>query len=432
MIWMSTVLCNIQAKLLSLKGNVVPIRFIRRFIKLESASGILLFAIAILALVLDNSPLHPYYQEILHTNFVVKLGDVGIEKPLILWINEGLMAIFFLSVGLEIKREVISGELSSFTRVALPVIAAIGGILVPAAIYIWFNWGDHHALKGWAIPTATDIAFALGVLSLLGKRIPLALKVFVMALAIFDDIGAILIIAGYYTAQISLFTLIFAAFCLFGLYLLNRYNVKKQEAYFFVGLILWVCVLKSGVHATLSGVVIAFAIPLRIDGDPGTSPLRDLESRLIPWVAFFVLPVFAFANAGVTFEGLEPHYLIGPLPMGIALGLLIGKQFGIFGASWLAIKSGLVPMPTRTNWLMLYGASLICGIGFTMSLFIGTLAFGDVGTPHAALVRFGVLMGSMLSGIFGYYVIRYATTPLEPQSAISHTQSSDYSSDDVN
>lgn len=410
----------------------MPLRYIRRFVKLESASGILLFAVAILALALDNSPFHSYYQEILHTNFVVKFGEAGLEKPLISWINEGLMAIFFLSVGLEIKREVISGELSSFTRIALPVIAAIGGIVVPAAIYAWFNWNDQYALKGWAIPTATDIAFALGVLSLLGNRVPLALKVYVMALAIFDDIGAIIIIAGYYTAEISGLILVFAVFCLFGLYLLNRYNVRKQEAYFFVGLVLWICVLKSGVHATLAGVAIAFAIPLRIDGEPLISPLRDLESRLIPWVAFFVLPLFAFANAGVTFEGLEPKYLLGPLPMGIALGLLIGKQFGIFGASWLAIKSGLVPMPARINWLMLYGASLICGIGFTMSLFIGTLAFNEVGTPHAALVRFGVLVGSVLSGIFGYVIMRYATSLPESESAIAHNQSSQSDRDGLN
>lgn len=402
----------------------MALRYIRNFIRTESAGGIILFAVAILALVLDNSPLRPYYEEIFKTPFIVKFGEIGIEKPLILWINEGLMAIFFLSVGLEIKREIMSGELSSFNKISLPAIAAIGGIIVPAAIYVFFNWGNEYNLRGWAIPTATDIAFALGVLSLLGARIPLSLKVFVMALAIFDDIGAIIIIAAFYTTDISFMLLVLAGFCLFLLYLLNRYNVSRQEAYFLVGLALWALVLQSGVHATLAGVAIAFAIPHTIDGQPGKSPLRELEQRLMPWVAYVVLPVFALGNAGVSFEGMEFSHFLGPVPLGIALGLLIGKQVGIFGSTWLAIKMGFADMPARTNWLAIYGASVICGIGFTMSLFIGTLAFRTIGTQHAALVRFGVLAGSVLAGVIGYIVLRAATKEFIPVSTIAHTQNS--------
>lgn len=392
----------------------------------------LLFGAAILALILDNSALRPFYEEIFKTPLIIKFGDIGLEKPLILWINEGLMTIFFLSVGLEIKREIVSGELSSFSKVSLPAIAAIGGIVFPALIYVAFNWGDTHNLQGWAIPTATDIAFALGVLSLLGARIPLSLKVFVMALAIFDDIGAIIIIAAFYTRHISVSLLVLASFCLVFLYLLNRFNIARQEAYFIVGFVLWILVLQSGVHATLAGVAIALAIPHHVEGQPDRSPLKELENRLIPWVAYVVLPVFAFANAGVSFAGLESSQLFSSLPMGIALGLLVGKQLGIFGSTFIAIKSGFVSMPARTNWLSLYGASVVCGIGFTMSLFIGTLAFQAIGTPHAALVRFGVLVGSIGAGIIGYLVLRMATRDFTPVSAFSHEESGKIGSDKDN
>lgn len=402
----------------------MPLRYIRKFIRTEAAGGIILFVTAVVALILDNSPARVLYEELLKTPFVIKFGDLGLEKPLILWINDGLMTIFFLSVGLEIKREIVAGELSTLNKVSFPAICAIGGIVAPATIYIMFNWGDSYAMKGWAIPTATDIAFALGLLSLLGNRVPFGLKVFVMALAIFDDIGAIIIIAAFYTAHISMPLLLTAGGLLFVLYLLNRNNVAQQEAYFFVGLILWGLVLKSGVHATLAGVAIAFSIPMRIDGQPERSPLKELETRLMPWVAYFVLPAFAFANAGVNFSGIDYHFLFGPIPMGIALGLLIGKQLGIFGFAWIAIKTGFVKMPARTNWLGLYGASIVCGIGFTMSLFIGTLAFTEVGTPHAALVRFGVLAGSVLSGILGYLILYLATRDYTPQATITHNQTS--------
>lgn len=408
----------------------MPLRYIRNFIRTESAGGLLLFAAAIVALVLDNSPLRPFYEEILKTPFIIKFGDIGLAKPLILWINEGLMTIFFLSVGLEIKREIVSGELNSINKVMLPGIAAVGGIVVPAAIYLGFNWGDSYSLRGWAIPTATDIAFALGVLSLLGNRVPLSLKVFVMALAIFDDIAAIIIIAAFYTTQISFSLLLMAGICLILLYLLNRYNVARQEAYFLVGLILWVLVLQSGVHATLAGVAIALAIPHRVDGQPDRSPLKELEKRLVPWVAYMVLPIFAFANAGVSFAGLDSSFLFGPVPMGIAMGLLVGKQVGIFGTTFLAIKFKFADMPARTNWLSLYGAAVICGIGFTMSLFIGTLAFRQIGTPHAALVRFGVLLGSIIAGVIGYLILRMATKDFVPVATFTHTENRKIDSDE--
>lgn len=408
----------------------MALRYIRNFIRTESVGGILLFAAALIALVLDNSPLRPFYEEILKTPFVIKFGDIGMEKPLILWINEGLMTIFFLSVGLEIKREIVSGELSSINKIVLPAIAAVGGIVLPAAIYIGLNWGNSHSLQGWAIPTATDIAFALGVLSLLGNRVPLSLKVFVMALAIFDDIAAIIIIAAFYTTQISFSLLVLAGLCLVILYLLNRYNIARQEAYFLVGFCLWILVLQSGVHATLAGVAIALAIPHRVDGQPGRSPLMEVEKRLVPWVAYLVLPVFAFANAGVSFAGLDTRALFGPIPMGIALGLLLGKQVGIFGTTFLAIKFKFADMPARTNWLSLYGAAVICGIGFTMSLFIGTLAFRAIGTPHAALVRFGVLVGSILAGVIGYIILRMATKDFVPVATFTHRDNSKIDSDE--
>lgn len=380
----------------------------RKFLRLESAGGILLFLAAMMALMIANSPLREYYDHLMHMTLAVQIGDASLSKPFILWVNDGLMAIFFLSVGLEIKRELVVGELSTLDRVSFPAIAAMGGIVVPAAVYVCFNWGDHFALHGWAIPTATDIAFALGVLSLLGPRVPVSLKIFLTALAIFDDLGAIVIIAIFYTAEISMMSLIFAAVCVIGLLALNRLGVKRQEAYFFIGLLLWLAVLKSGVHATLAGVAIALTIPLSVKGDPETSPLRELEERLLPWVTFLVLPLFAFANAGVSFDGVALSHFFGPIPMGIVFGLLVGKQVGIFGASWLAIKLKISPMPRRASWLGLYAVSVICGVGFTMSLFIGTLAFGDVASEQAALVRFGVLVGSLLAGMIGYVVLSIA------------------------
>ncbi len=403
----------------------MPIQTIRRFIKLEASGGIVLFVAAVLALIMSNSPLQSTYQQLFDTVFSIKFGDWGLSKPLILWVNDGLMAIFFLLVGLEIKRELIEGELSSIRQVMLPGIAAIGGMIGPALFYIALNHHDRALMHGWAIPTATDIAFSLGILALLGKRVPISLKIFLTALAIFDDLGAIIIIAIFYTADISFLSLMLAGGCLIILFILNRSGVKNLVPYFIVGTILWLCVLKSGVHATLAGVALAFAIPLRPkkhmpDYVPGgqASPLHVLESKLHPWVAFMVLPIFAFANAGVSFHGMGMDDLLGTLPLGIAVGLFVGKQVGIMLASWLAIKTGLAQMPRGANWKGIYGIALVCGVGFTMSLFIGTLAFDKLGDEYLSMVRLGVMVGSLLSGVLGYLVLRFAN----PNTRLGHSR----------
>jgi len=396
------------------------IRFIREFIKLESAGGIILFAVAIFALLLDNSPFAEIYQEFLQIPVVVQLGAFKLAKPLILWINDGLMAVFFLLVGLEIKREIFEGELDSWNKISLPAIAAVGGMIVPAVIYSVFNLSDSMALRGWAIPTATDIAFALGIMALLGSRVPVSLKIFLTAIAIFDDIGAIAIIAMFYTYKISFTFIGLAVFTLLVLFLLNRLRVSKISPYILIGLLLWVFVLKSGIHATLAGVALAFAIPLTDKKRPFRSPLRDLEHSLHKWVAFGVLPIFAFANAGVSFAGLDTDHVFGGISIGIAMGLFFGKQIGVFLASWLAIHFGLARMPHGTNWLGVYGVALICGVGFTMSLFIGTLAFYEGDASFPVMVRVGVLMGSFASGILGYLVLRYASCrPRKSHKALS-------------
>lgn len=382
----------------------LPVEAFRRFTQLESAGGILLFVTAMIALVLDNSPLSHFYEYFFHIPISVHVGTFSLSKPLIHWINEGFMTIFFLLVTLEIKREIFEGELNSLSKIALPSIAAVGGMVIPALIYFLWNHDDSFAHAGWAIPTATDIAFALGIISLLGSRIPSSIKIFLTTIAIFDDIGAIAIIAVFYTSKISFFLLGITALCLLGLTLLNRLRVKNIMPYIIVGLLLWLSVLKSGVHATFAGVIIAFAIPLRQRGTP-ISPLRVLEEVLHPWVVFGILPLFAFANAGVPLTGYTYKELFNPLMFGVAGGLFIGKQIGIFGSTWLAVKSGWIKLPEKATWLDIYGIALICGVGFTMSLFIGTLAFPQVGTSHAALVRLGVLIGSMTSGILGYLVL---------------------------
>jgi NhaA family Na+:H+ antiporter len=377
---------------------------IRNFIRLESAGGLLLIASAALALVLDNSPLGWLYDRLLEVPLAFKLGTFILEKPLLLWINDGLMAIFFLLVGLEIKREILDGELSTRAKAALPVAAAVGGMIVPALIFIAINWREPGNLQGWAIPAATDIAFALGVLSLLGSRVPLALKVFLTAVAIIDDLGAILIIALLYSTDLSWAFHGAALVCTIGLFALNRAGVTRYAPYMLVGIVLWVCVLKSGVHATLAGVVLAMAIPIRSKNDPQRSPLRELEHALHPWVAYMIMPVFAFANAGVPLAGFRLADLLKPLTLGITLGLFVGKQLGLFLFSRLAVALGFAEMPAGLGWLQLYGASLLAGIGFTMSLFIGTLAFPEV--DAAAGVRIGVIAGSLLSGICGYLILR--------------------------
>jgi Na+:H+ antiporter, NhaA family len=377
------------------------------FFQHEAAAGIVLVAATVAALVFDNTPLTRLYQVFLDTPVGVRVGALAIDKPLLLWINDGLMAISFFLVGLEIKRELLRGELSTFGQAALPAMAAIGGMAVPALIYVWINAGNAIALKGWAIPSATDIAFAVGVLALLGPRVPSSLKLFLLALAILDDLGAIVIIALFYTENLSWLSLGLAAAGIVVLAALNVRGVTRLAPYLLAGLFIWVCVLKSGVHATLAGVVVAFAIPLTGKGADEPSLLEQLEESLHPWVAFGVLPLFAFANAGVSLAGLSLAKLAEPVPLGIAAGLFLGKPLGILGATWLAVVSGLAPKPAGANWGQLAGVGMLGGIGFTMSLFIGTLAYYD--GAYAADVRMGVLTGSLLSAMAGLAMLAAAS-----------------------
>lgn len=379
--------------------------FIVQFFKTESAGGILLFLAAILAIVCANTALVSYYEMLLSTPVEVRIGALQIAKPLLLWINDGLMAVFFFLVGLELKRELIEGELSDKRNIILPGVGAIGGMLVPALVYIYFNADNEAAMSGWAIPAATDIAFALGVLTLLGSRVPVALKVFLTSLAIFDDIGAILIIAFFYTSKISITALIVVALCIPVLTYLNKKNVVSYSPYIFIGIIMWIATLKSGVHATLAGVLLAMFIPMRSKENPSFSPVKELEHDLHSVVAFFVLPVFAFANAGLNLTGVGVEQLLHPVPVGIAAGLFIGKQIGIFGLCWLAVKAGLAQLPKGMSWASLYGTAALCGIGFTMSLFIGSLAFEETGVDLIFDERLGIIVGSILSGIVGYLVL---------------------------
>lgn len=389
-----------------------PVNLIREFLRLEAASGVLLLGSAALALVAANTPLDRLYAAFLDTPFTVKLGEAGLSKPLLLWINDGLMAVFFLLVGLEIKREIATGELSTWDRASLPVYAAIGGMAAPALVYAAINAGSPETLRGWAIPAATDIAFALGILSLAGRRAPAALKVFLLALAIIDDLGAIVIIAVFFTAELSLLSLGLAAAGLLVLLALNRRGVTRLAPYLLVGTVIWVCVLKSGVHATLAGVAVAFFVPLRAEDAEGRSPARHLEHILHPWVAFMIMPVFAFANAGVSLRGLSFEALVAPLPLGIAAGLFVGKQVGVFGTGWIAVKTGLCRLPAGVGWGSFYGVSLLTGIGFTMSLFIGTLAFESA--EHTAGVRIGVIAGTLLASLAGAAVLKLASRSHSP------------------
>ncbi len=377
------------------------------FIQKESASGILLIGATFLALLFSNSFLEPAYQAFLHIPVEIRVGSLHLDKSLYHWVNDGLMAIFFLLIGLEVKREILDGHLSSLSQVALPGIAAIGGMAVPALIYVSFNAGDPVAMRGWAIPTATDIAFALGILSLLGPRVPVSLKLFLMALAIIDDLGAIVIIALFYTSDLSLVSMAVAAAALLGLIILNRLGVAKKAAYFLLGTVLWVSVLKSGVHATLAGVALAFTIPLWARDENGKrfSPLKEIEHNLHFWVAFFILPLFAFVNAGVNVTEISLGEMLSPVPLGILLGLFVGKQVGVFGFSWLAIKTGLAQLPEGSDWKQLYGVSVLTGIGFTMSLFIASLAFEDDSLYHYT-DKLAILLGSFLSALLGYAVLR--------------------------
>lgn len=384
--------------------------FLEEFIKKESSAGILLIFVTILALLLKNSALSEYYAAFLATPVEVRFSDLHIAKPLLLWINDGLMAIFFLLIGLEVKREVLEGQLSTPSQIALPGIAAIGGMVVPAAFYIYINLGDEAAMRGWAIPTATDIAFALGVLALLGKRVPLSLKIFLMALAIIDDLGAIVIIALFYTVELSTMSIVIAASALTILVIMNRLGVAKKAAYIIVGVVLWVSVLKSGVHATLAGVALAFTIPLSCTNkETGKtfSMSKDMEHDLHYWVAFFILPLFAFVNAGIDLRSVSLEQMTTGVPLGIMAGLFLGKQIGVFGFSWVAIKLGLAKLPDNSSWLQLYGISILTGIGFTMSLFVDSLAFTD-GNLYQQADKLAVLIASFSAGIAGYLILRVA------------------------
>ncbi len=389
----------------------MPTEFIKEFIKKESSSGILLIFVTILALLLQNSFMSTFYTSFLHTPVEVRFGDLQIAKPLLLWVNDGLMAVFFFLIGLEVKREVKEGHLSSLSQITLPGIAAIGGMVVPALVFIAFNRGSDFSMNGWAIPTATDIAFALGILSLLGKRVPISLKIFLMTLAIIDDLGAIVIIALFYTSELSTMSITIAAIALLILFIMNRMNVAIKSAYIVVGIVLWVSVLKSGVHATLAGVALAFMIPLSSKDKEGNifSMSKEMEHDLHYWVAFMILPLFAFVNAGVDLKGISIEEMAGPVPLGIMLGLFIGKQVGVFGFSWLAIKMGIASLPKESNWTLLYGVSVLTGIGFTMSLFVDTLAYNDTQIYHYA-DKLAILLGSFLSAIVGYLILHVKTS----------------------
>ena len=380
--------------------------FIIRFLRLESAGGILLMIAAGMALILANTPLNRYYALLIDTPVCLQIGSFDISKPLLLWINDGLMAIFFFLVGLELKRELIEGELSELRNIILPGVGAIGGMLVPALIYSYFNAGDATAMKGWAIPAATDIAFALGILSLLGSRVPNSIKIFLTSLAIFDDIGAILIIALFYTEKISFGALAIVACCIPILFLINRRGVESRSIYWIIGIVMWAAMVKSGVHATLSGVILAMFIPMKSKTRADYSLLRRMEHDLHSSVAYVILPTFAFANAGLRIIGLGIEEIFHSVPLGIALGLFLGKQVGIFGLCWLAISAKITDLPPGMSWGSLYGTAALCGVGFTMSLFIGSLAFEETGVNLLFDERLGIIIGSLLSGIVGYLVLR--------------------------
>ena len=378
---------------------------IQRFLALESASGILLVIAAMLAMLAVNSPLQDWYQALLNTPVSVQVGALEIAKPLLLWVNDGLMALFFLTVGLEIKREVLQGELADLSKAALPVIAAIGCMVAPALVYSLINYDNPYAMRGWAIPTATDIAFALGVLSLLGKRVPTSLKLFLLTLAIVDDLGAIVIIAIFYTVKLSAVSLSIAGAALVILFIFNRRGVLSLSPYLLIGFVMWVAVLKSGVHATLAGVLLAFFIPLRAPEGKHQTLAEGLEHDLHTSVAYVILPLFAFMNTGVSLNGLSINSIIEPIPLGIALGLFLGKQLGIFGACWLAIQLRIAQLPSGIGWWELYGVALLGGIGFTMSLFISSLAFE--GTTLVTNDRLGILVGSIASALLGYLLLKW-------------------------
>jgi NhaA family Na+:H+ antiporter len=383
------------------------LKAMREFLRLESAGGIMLIGATVLALLLANIPAAlKAYDWFLGLQLTITLGGLGVDKPLLLWINDALMVFFFMLVGLELKREVVEGELSRPDQVILPIVAAIGGLLLPAAIFWYINGDFVSQNNGWAIPTATDIAFALAILTLLGSRVPVSLKIFLTTIAIVDDLAAIIIIAIFYTYDLSMVSLALAGLGIIGLLILNRMKVMRLAPYMLIGLFIWLCVLKSGVHATLAGVVVAAFIPLRSKEED--SPARQLEHSLHPWVAYAVLPVFAFANAGVPFQGMTMEKLSNGVPVGIILGLFVGKQVGVFGMVLLARLLRLAELPAGTSWGQIYGVAVLCGVGFTMSLFIGTLAFEHGNFNLLAGVKMGVLIGSFMSAVWGLVVLHFA------------------------
>lgn len=386
---------------------------IKNFLGQESAGGILLMLAVLFAMLMANSPLAGVYQGFLDTEMQVRVGSLDINKTLIHWINDGLMAIFFMLIGLEVKRELLEGALSSAAQASLPTFAAIGGMVFPAGVYLLFNYGDPITQAGWAIPAATDIAFALGIMALLGSRVPVSLKVFLLALAIIDDLGVVVIIALFYSTDLSTISLIVAALAIAGLVGLNRKGVTALGPYGVLGIILWIAVLKSGVHATLAGVIIAFCIPLR--AKDGSSPSESLEHSLHPWSTFLILPIFAFANAGVSLSGMSLDALVSPVPVGIALGLLLGKPLGVMLCSYIAVKLKLAVLPDGIGWRHIAPVSVLCGIGFTMSMFISSLAFVGEGAVNGDFARLGILVGSLLSAVIGYFWLSKVLPPAQTQ-----------------
>lgn len=387
------------------------IQHIRKFLQLESASGILLLAFAMLAMLFANTPLKDLYFDFLSMPVSIQIGLFSIHKPLLMWVNDGFMAVFFVLIGLEVKREMMVGAISNYQRAIFPAIGALGGMIVPALVFTLINNDSPEFQQGWAIPMATDIAFALGVLGLLGKRVPFALKIFLLALAIIDDLGAIVVIAIFFSHELSTTALISAAIAIAVLIIMNRMRVTAICAYMVVGLILWASVLKSGVHATLAGVIIGFCVPLK--GKNGEEPLAHFEHLLAPWCSFVILPLFAFSNAGVSLAGMSLSTLFSPLTMGVALGLLVGKTLGVFSFSFLAVKLGIAQLSEGINFKQIFAVSVLCGIGFTMSMFLAGLAFGgdEADGQFISLARLGILIGSGISAVLGYYLLKLCTMP---------------------
>lgn len=384
------------------------VQLIQRFLKLESAGGILLLFSAAVAMLLANSPLSSQYNDFLNLPVSLQIGSFSINKTLIHWINDGFMAVFFVLVGMEVKKELFEGVLSSYQQAIFPAIAAVGGMIVPALVYWFIAKQDPSLANGWAIPMATDIAFALGIMALLSKQVPLPLKIFLLALAIIDDLGAIVVIALFFSHELSVQALIFSGISILTLVLLNRFRVSALCAYMVVGAILWASVLKSGVHATLAGVIIGFCIPLK--GKKGEQPLHDFEHILAPWSSFVILPLFAFANAGVSFDGIDVSMISSPLLLAIACGLIIGKPVGVFGFSYIFVKLGLAKLPDEINFKQIFAVAVLCGIGFTMSMFLASLAFdADAGESVNTLSRLGILLGSTVSATLGYLFLKQTT-----------------------